>query len=84
MENLEFYNVDFWVCLYNMFFKKCNLLGIIIICNRVGEVMEVEETDVSGWLKFIRVRVRIDLNKVFCRGIKFIIEGKTVWVYFKY
>lgn len=38
--------------------------------------MEVDEFDVLGWVKFIRVRARIDLVKVLCRGRKFIIDGK--------
>lgn len=76
VENLEFNYVDFWVRIYNMLFKKRNRQGIIIICNKVGEALEVDEFDVLGWVKFIRVRARIDLVKVLCRGRKFIIDGK--------
>lgn len=83
-ENLEFNYADFWVCLDNMPFKKRNLQGITSICNRVGEVLEVDETDVSRWSRSIRVRIRIEFNKALCRGRKIIIEGKPLWVYFKY
>lgn len=47
-ENIVFNHTDFWVRLYNMFFRKWNILGIIIICKSVGDVLEVDETDISG------------------------------------
>lgn len=83
-ENLEFHHANFWIRLYKMRFKKRNTPGITTIYNRVAEVLEVDESDVLGWSKSIRVRIHMDLNKALYRGRKLIIEGKPLWVYFKY
>jgi hypothetical protein len=53
-----------------------------------GSMGVVEEVDVTGdgvgWGRCLRIRVAIDLTKPLDRGRALIIQGKSIWVKFRY
>ncbi|VFQ81805.1 unnamed protein product [Cuscuta campestris] len=63
--------------------KMRNKAGLEAVCSKVGKLIEMDESDVSGLGKSLRVRMRRDINKPLCRGRKLTLEGKSIWVYFK-
>lgn len=51
----------------------------------MGKVLAVDvPTDSVGWGRFLRVKVEIQLLKPIARGRLISINGKSVWVSFKY
>ena len=56
---------------------------------KIGESIEVlEEVDVGedgiGWSRYLRIQVNIDLRKPLERGRTLNLEGKPIWIPFKY
>lgn len=51
----------------------------------LGVVKDVDVTDdVVGWGRCLRIRVLLDLTKPLDRGRALTLNGKTIWVRFKF
>jgi hypothetical protein len=82
---LTFTKISFWVRMFDL----------PLVCmgrevgKKLGETMgTVEEVDADldgiGWGEYLRVRIQMDITKPLPRGRKIKLEGKVIWVTFKY
>ncbi|KAL2892709.1 Chaperone SurA [Bienertia sinuspersici] len=75
-ENLEFSYADFWVRVYNMPMEKRSKEGAMWLGGSLGALLEYDDSDLSGWTKSMRIRVRINIHKPLGRGKKVVIKGE--------
>jgi hypothetical protein len=82
---MDFTKALFWVQVHDMPLT-CMNKGVGF---RIGESLgKVEEVDVTsegiGWGRCLRIRIFLDLTKPLERGRALLINGKSVWISFKY
>jgi hypothetical protein len=82
---MEFERASFWLRMYN--------LPLACMSKEIGQkigasVGVVEDVDVldgeAGWGEFLRVRISLDLAKPLARGRLLHLQGKSIWVAFKF
>jgi hypothetical protein len=83
--DFKFDTASFWVRMVNL---PLACMGAEV-GRKIGATMGmVEAVDVDangmGWGEFLRVKIRLDLKKPLLRGRKLNVQGKQVWVTFKY
>ncbi|KAL2907049.1 Gag polyprotein [Bienertia sinuspersici] len=81
-KDLSFDSVDFWVRVYNVPFAKRSKSLASTIGNKMGNFLEYDDSDISGWSKFMRIRVRMNVLKPLPRGVTMRIRGEKIWVDF--
>lgn len=55
------------------------------IGDSLGDVLEVDAKGVEvGWRRGLRIKVVIDITNPLERGRALVIEGKSLWISFKY
>ncbi|KAL2924172.1 hypothetical protein RDABS01_028795 [Bienertia sinuspersici] len=79
-KDLIFNTVDFWVKIYNVPFMKRSRALANIIGNKIGQFLDYDESDISGWTKYMRIRVRMNVNKPLPRGSTMKLSGERLWV----
>jgi hypothetical protein len=80
-----FHHSPIWVQVHNMPLTCMNRAVGFQIGGSIGVVEEVDVTgDGVGWGRCLRIRVAIDLTKPLDRGRALIIQGKPIWVKFRY
>ncbi|KAL2893167.1 Polypeptide N-acetylgalactosaminyltransferase 9 [Bienertia sinuspersici] len=67
-ENIEFTYADFWVRIYNVPMEKRNKEGATWLGRSIGAFLEMDESDLSGWTKSLRIWVRLNITKPLCRA----------------
>lgn len=71
--------MNFWVRVYDIFFGMRDKDIIMLIMVRVGNL--VEYIFGFGWELLIRFKVVLDIEKIFCRGLKMIRDGGVIkWI----
>jgi len=85
LAQMDFSHVLFWVQVHDMPLICMNKE----IGTRIGEsIGKVEDVDVTGdgvgWGRFLRIRVQVDISKPLERGRALHLNGKSIWVSFKY
>ncbi|KAL2905283.1 hypothetical protein RDABS01_003993 [Bienertia sinuspersici] len=81
--DLVFDAVDFWVKVYNVPFVKRTRYLATTIGSKLGKLLDFDETDISTWAKYMRIRVRLNVNKPLPRGSTMKIGGEKIWVEFR-
>jgi hypothetical protein len=83
--DLNFERAVFWIRMYNL---PLACMGKSIgekIGSSVGLVEEVDvHEDAAGWGEYLRVKVSIELSKPLARGRMLNIQGRSIWVAYKY
>jgi hypothetical protein len=82
---MDFSKALFWIQVHDMPLTCMNRE----VGNRIGQsIGMVEEIDVTGdgvgWGRCLRIRVHIDITKPLERGRALVLNGKSVWVSFRY
>ncbi|KAH7839925.1 hypothetical protein Vadar_010394 [Vaccinium darrowii] len=85
-DNVQFQYADFWVQLWGLPFEYISSEIATIVGKRVGEVLDVDEKSINEDRgKFMRVRVRIRIDKPLKRGGNLVDRnGNKVWITYKY
>ncbi|KAH7855480.1 hypothetical protein Vadar_025363 [Vaccinium darrowii] len=85
-EGVEFNTVDFWIQLWGLPFECITSEFGTEIGKRIGEVLEINKaTESKEWGRYIRIRVRIPLNRPLRRGGYVMLGmGDKCWVDYKY
>lgn len=82
---MEFDKAAFWVRMYNL---PLACMGRDLGFQLGGMVGEVEEVDTNddgiAWGEFLRVRIRISLNKPIAMGCVINLKGRSFWIPFQY
>lgn len=78
---LKFNESPFWIRLYDVPFGARSKETARLLGSSVGEVMEIDESTVKIYGKFIRLRAKIDITKPLRRGIMATVGGKKIWIY---
>lgn len=81
---MKFDHVSFWVRTYDMPIGMSNMTSAMTLGARLGEVLEVDESTIVVYEKFLRIRVRVDITKQLRRGIMVPANGKKMWIMVKY
>ena len=85
LNELTFDKAWFWVQVHDIPVHFMSKQVAENICDIVGEVHRLPESTEDDGGKFIRVRVRLDINLSLCRGRVITVEnGKKSWVRFQY
>ncbi|KAL2943510.1 hypothetical protein RDABS01_031858 [Bienertia sinuspersici] len=79
-KDLCFDSVDFWIKIYNVPFLKRSKTLAYMVGNKLGQFLDFDESDISGWTKYMRVRVRFRVEKPLPRGTVMKIGGEHIWV----
>ncbi|KAH7843900.1 hypothetical protein Vadar_022074 [Vaccinium darrowii] len=85
-DNVQFHHADFWIQLWGLPFEYISGEIATIVGRRIGEVVDVDEKSIKEDRgKFVRVRVRICIDKPLKRGGNLVDgEGNKVWISYKY
>ncbi|KAH7854377.1 hypothetical protein Vadar_013096 [Vaccinium darrowii] len=85
-DGVEFNTVDFWIQFWGLPFECITPSFGSEIGKRIGEVLDVNKaTENKEWGRYIRVRVRIPLNRPLRRGGYVLLgAGDKCWVDYKY
>ncbi|KAH7848205.1 hypothetical protein Vadar_030754 [Vaccinium darrowii] len=85
-DSVEFKEIDFWIQLWGLPFEYITQEIGGEIGRRIGTVLEVNKVSEKGeWGRYVRVRVRIPLNRPLRRGGNIVLgEGSKCWVDYKY
>lgn len=85
-DSVEFKEIDFWIQLWGLPFEYITQEIGGEIGRRIGTVLEVNKVTEKGeWGRYVRVRVRIPLNRPLRRGGNIVLgEGSKCWVDYKY
>lgn len=82
---VSFNRSPFWVRLLDVPFGRRNEQMAKEIGEALGGFIEFDNSDPLGWEEFMRIKVRIDLNKPLRRGLKIgQMGGSTKWIDVKY
>jgi len=82
---MDFHLSPIWVQVHDMPLTCMNRAVGNQIRGSLGSVLEVDVTgDGVGWGRFLRIQVVIDLTKPLDRGRALIMQGKSLWVTFRY
>jgi hypothetical protein len=83
--HMAFTQAIFWVQVHDMPLICMNREVGFTIGATLGRVEEVDVTSGRvGWGRCLRIRVLIDLTKPLDRGHALLLNGKSIWVNFKY
>lgn len=66
---MTFEESPFWIRLYDLPFSAMNRETAVMLGNRIGEVLDVDESTVRVCGKFIRLRVMLNITKPLRRGV---------------
>lgn len=85
-DTVIFNEIDFWIQLWGLPFECITREIGEVIGRRIGVVLEVNKvTEKGDWGRYVRVRVRIPLNRPLRRGGNILLgEGMKCWVDYKY
>ncbi|KAH7841895.1 hypothetical protein Vadar_013209 [Vaccinium darrowii] len=85
-DTVVFNEIDFWIQLWGLPFEYISPEIGGEIGRRIGTVLEVNKVIEKGdWGRYVRVRVRIPLNRPLRRGGNVVLgEGLKCWVDYKY
>ncbi|KAL2900215.1 hypothetical protein RDABS01_025297 [Bienertia sinuspersici] len=83
-KDLSFDSVEFWVRVYNVPFAKRSKNLASTIGNKMGSFLEYNDSNISGWSKFMWIRVRMNVLKPLPRGVTMRIGGEKIWVDFRF
>jgi hypothetical protein len=82
---IEFNHVAFWIRMFNLPLACMSQKVGFQIGSSVGEVAEVDtDGEGLGWGEYLQIRIKIDISKPLPRGRVLKLQGKTVWVPFKF
>ncbi|XP_058180206.1 uncharacterized protein At4g02000-like [Rhododendron vialii] len=83
---VDFNEIDFWIQLWGLPFECITPEIGKEIGRRIGSILEVNKvTEKGDWGRYIRVRVRIPLNRPLRRGGNIVLgNGVKCWVDYKY
>lgn len=82
-KDLDFNTVDFSIKVYNVPFVKRSKALAQAIGNKVGQFLDFDDSDISGWSKYMRIRVRLRVDKPLPRGSTMKLGGERIWVDFR-
>ena len=85
VRNMGFELATFWIQVHDLPLRFRNRRVAEKLCEVLGTVNhEEQETDLLG-VRFVRVRVTLNISKPLCRGRVITLEdGKDLWIPFKY
>lgn len=76
---------SFWIQLHNLPFHCKNRHYGNLIGEKIGKVLEIDvDYDDTGWGKYLRIRVEVNLYKPLARGRALEYNGKKLWITLKY
>ncbi|KAL2925745.1 Copper homeostasis protein cutC-like protein, partial [Bienertia sinuspersici] len=78
--NFSFDTVDFWIRIYNVPFVKRSRALASLVGNKLGQFLDYDESNISGWSKYMRARVRFNVYKPLPRGTVMKVGGERIWV----
>jgi hypothetical protein len=82
---MDFSKALFWIQVHEMPLTYMNREAGLRIGQSIGIVDDVDVTgDGVGWGRCLRIKVYINLTKPLERGRALVINGKSLWVSFKY
>ncbi|XP_042958006.1 uncharacterized protein LOC122293492 [Carya illinoinensis] len=85
LKQVNFNSESFWVRFHNLPLSCMMEVRGEQIGSTVGRVERVDvQEDGSGWGKFLRVQIHIDLNQPLTRGRTLMVKGKDIWIPFSY
>ncbi|KAL2921042.1 Arginine biosynthesis bifunctional protein ArgJ mitochondrial [Bienertia sinuspersici] len=80
LRDLSFDTVYFWIKIYNVPFVKRSRALASLVGNKLGQFFDYDESDISGWSKYMRVRVWFTVDKPLPRGTVMKVGGERIWV----
>ncbi|MBA0600360.1 hypothetical protein Gorai_006548, partial [Gossypium raimondii] len=73
MDSYEFRLVPFWVRIYNIPIKLMDRQTALDVGNAIGVLVAIDGNDrFGGWIEFIRIKVKIDIEKPLRRVVRFV------------
>lgn len=82
---IKFDSTPFWIRIYDMPLIARTERTIRLICERLGKVIEIDNSTMEGFSRSVRIRVLLNLNKPLRRGAKIAIpNAEHLWISFKY
>lgn len=81
---LSLKEAPFWVRVYDLPIEATNMATAKAIGEVFGGLLEVDETQIMVSAKFLHIRVMVQVENPFRRGVILVVGGKKVWAEFKY
>ncbi|XP_042988612.1 uncharacterized protein LOC122316143 [Carya illinoinensis] len=85
LKQVNFNSESFWVRFHNLPLSCMTEVRGEQIGSTVQRVERVDvQKDGSGWGKFLRVQIHMDLHQPLARGRTLMVKGKDIWIPFSY